>query len=203
MILEDVWLDQKKHAHENSRLTFIDTVDNIREGFTKKVAVILDFVQRRGEGPAQFVCHLFISAFLVNNRSLQNANNLNFKLFFRLLTWPKIFASVYLDMDSGYLSGFGQIIILSCSTYTDNDSYYWYSLQLLWGENWRLHSLLPDAHCALHRQVKMLKWQSSNVALENGMMTIEQSNNLTSEIIKIFRWQHSKFCWWQVYQQQT
>ena len=35
----------------------------------KKVAVLLDFVQiRGGEGPAQFFCHLFISAFLVNKR---------------------------------------------------------------------------------------------------------------------------------------
>ena len=37
----------------------------------------------RGEGPAQFFWLLFISAFLVNKRS-QYANNLNFKLLFRL-----------------------------------------------------------------------------------------------------------------------
>ena len=38
----------------------------------KKTAVLLDFVQMNGEGegPAQIFCHLFISAFLVNNRSL-------------------------------------------------------------------------------------------------------------------------------------
>ena len=40
-----------------------------REGFTKKVAVLLDFFQMRG-GPAQFFWHLFISALLVNKRSL-------------------------------------------------------------------------------------------------------------------------------------
>ena len=39
-----------------------------REGFTKKVAVLLDFFQMRG-GPAQFFWHLFISALLVNKRS--------------------------------------------------------------------------------------------------------------------------------------
>ena len=45
---------------------------SVREGFTKKVAVLLDFVQMRGggEGPAQIFCHLLISAFLVNKRSL-------------------------------------------------------------------------------------------------------------------------------------
>ena len=48
----------------------ISQVD-IREGFTKKVARLLDFVQMRGrEGPAQNFCHLFISAFLVNKRSI-------------------------------------------------------------------------------------------------------------------------------------
>ena len=38
----------------------------------KKAAVLLDFVQMRGEGegPAQIFWHLFISAFLVNKRSL-------------------------------------------------------------------------------------------------------------------------------------
>ena len=36
----------------------------------KNVAVLLDFVQMRGGGPAQIFCHLFISAFLVNKRSL-------------------------------------------------------------------------------------------------------------------------------------
>ena len=37
----------------------------LRDGFTKKVAVLLDFVQmREGEDPAQIFCHLFISAFL-------------------------------------------------------------------------------------------------------------------------------------------
>ena len=57
---------------------------DLREGFTKKVAVLFNFVQMKGgEGPAQIFCHFFISAFLVNKRSLflQNANNLNFKLF--------------------------------------------------------------------------------------------------------------------------
>ena len=35
----------------------------------KKDAVLLDFVQMRGgEGPAQTVCHLFLSAFMVNKR---------------------------------------------------------------------------------------------------------------------------------------
>ena len=43
-----------------------------------------------GEGPAQNFCHLFISAFwsIKGVYFLQNANNLNFKLFFRLYTWP-------------------------------------------------------------------------------------------------------------------
>ena len=48
-----------------------------------KTAVLLDFVQMRGGNPAQIFWHLFISAFLVNKGGyfLQNANNLNFKLF--------------------------------------------------------------------------------------------------------------------------
>ena len=58
-----------------------------------KVAVLLDFVQMKGgraRALPKFFCHLFISAFLANKRSLfpQNANNLNFKVFFRLYTWP-------------------------------------------------------------------------------------------------------------------
>ena len=46
---------------------------SLRDGFTKKnVALLLDFVQMRGggEGPAQFFCYFFISAFLVNKRSV-------------------------------------------------------------------------------------------------------------------------------------
>ena len=44
---------------------------DLREGFTKKVAVLFNFVQMKGgEGPAQIFCHFFISAFLVNKRSL-------------------------------------------------------------------------------------------------------------------------------------
>ena len=36
-----------------------------------KAAVLVDFVQMSGgEGPAQMFCHLFMSAFLVNKRSL-------------------------------------------------------------------------------------------------------------------------------------
>ena len=59
----------------------------LREGFPKKVAVLLDFVEMRGrgEGPAQIFCHLFISAFLVNERSLfpqKCRKKMNFKLFF-------------------------------------------------------------------------------------------------------------------------
>ena len=42
---------------------------SVREGFTKKVAVLLDFVQMRGKGPVQIFRHLLISAFLVK-RSL-------------------------------------------------------------------------------------------------------------------------------------
>ena len=39
----------------------------VREGFTEKVAVLLDFVRMRGrKGPAQIFFHLFINAFLVN-----------------------------------------------------------------------------------------------------------------------------------------
>ena len=40
----------------------------LRDGFSKKIAVLLDFVQMRGggvEGPAQIFCHLLISTFLV------------------------------------------------------------------------------------------------------------------------------------------
>ena len=37
----------------------------------RKVAVLLEFVQMRGgEGLANFFCHLFISVFLVDKRSL-------------------------------------------------------------------------------------------------------------------------------------
>ena len=44
---------------------------SVREGFTKKVAVLLDFVQMRGgEDPAQIFCHIFISAVLANKMSL-------------------------------------------------------------------------------------------------------------------------------------
>ena len=44
---------------------------SIREGFTKKLSLLLDFVQMRGrKGPAQNCCHLFISAFLANKRSI-------------------------------------------------------------------------------------------------------------------------------------
>ena len=42
----------------------------IRDGVPKKIAVLLDFVQMRGGGPAQIFCPFFISAFLVNKRSL-------------------------------------------------------------------------------------------------------------------------------------
>ena len=43
----------------------------LRNGFTKKVAALLDFVQMRGgAGAAQNFRHLFISEFLVNKRSL-------------------------------------------------------------------------------------------------------------------------------------
>ena len=60
-------------------------MSSLREGFTKKVAVLLDFVQMRGGGgPAQFFSHLFLNALLVY--FLQNANNLNSKPFFRLYT---------------------------------------------------------------------------------------------------------------------
>ena len=44
---------------------------NIKDGFPRKTAILLDFVQMRGEGgPAQIFWHLFISAFLVNKMNL-------------------------------------------------------------------------------------------------------------------------------------
>ena len=48
-------------------------IDRLTIGKTspKNAAVLLDFVQMRGgEGPAQIFRHLFISAFLVNKRSI-------------------------------------------------------------------------------------------------------------------------------------
>ena len=49
----------------------ISTEGALGEGFPEKVAVLLDFVQLRGEeGPAQIFCPLFICAFLVNKWSL-------------------------------------------------------------------------------------------------------------------------------------
>ena len=37
-------------------------VANVREGFMKKIAVLLDFVQMRGGGPCpKEICHLFVS----------------------------------------------------------------------------------------------------------------------------------------------
>ena len=50
------------------------------------------------------------------------------------------------------------------------------------GEDRRLYSLLLDAHCALHRQVGTLKisrWQSNSLALENNKISKWQSSNLT------------------------
>ena len=57
--------------------------ESVSEGrFPEKNCCSFGFCPNKGGGP----CHLFISAFLVNKRSLfpPNANNLNFKLFFRL-----------------------------------------------------------------------------------------------------------------------
>ena len=60
-----------------SALCLLVSTDTISWGYLgkasrKKVAVLLDFVQMRGEGggPAQFFCPLLISAFSVNKRSL-------------------------------------------------------------------------------------------------------------------------------------
>ena len=55
----------------------------------KKTAVLLDFVQMRGgEGPAQFFWQLSMSVFwsIKGAHFLQNATNLNFKLFFKFHT---------------------------------------------------------------------------------------------------------------------
>ena len=47
-------------------MTLFNCVLKFREGFPKKAAVLLDFVQMRGGGgPAHIYWHLFISAFLV------------------------------------------------------------------------------------------------------------------------------------------
>ena len=44
---------------------------HLGKGSRNKTAVLLDFVQMRGGGgPVQIFCHFFISAFLVNKRSL-------------------------------------------------------------------------------------------------------------------------------------
>ena len=58
----------------------------IREGLQRKNCCSFGFCpNERGVGPAQIFWHRFISEFLVNKRSFfQNANNLNFNLFFRL-----------------------------------------------------------------------------------------------------------------------
>ena len=68
-------------------LVITTLVEKIRDGFTKKIAVLLDFVQMRGGG-TQIFSHIFISAFLVNKGVffLKNANNLSFKWLFRYYT---------------------------------------------------------------------------------------------------------------------
>ena len=63
---------------------------SFREGFTKKVAILLDFVQMRG-GHAQF----FVTFSEVHFWSIKgvffppNANNLNFKLFLGCIHDPQ------------------------------------------------------------------------------------------------------------------
>ena len=72
-----------------------------------KVAVRLDFVQMKGgraRALPKFFCHLFISAFLVNKRSLfpKNANNFNSKLFFRFIQPKKAIILPLFKKNFGY-----------------------------------------------------------------------------------------------------
>ena len=64
---------------------------SFREGFTKKVAILLDFVQMRGGGMPKF----FVTFSEVHFLSIKgvyfpkNANNLNFKLFLDCIYGPQ------------------------------------------------------------------------------------------------------------------
>ena len=65
---------ERKFITDRSNLVYSNLQENCLVSVVsrKKVARFLDFVQMRGEGcgPAQIFCHLFISAFLANKRSL-------------------------------------------------------------------------------------------------------------------------------------
>ena len=64
----------------------------VRESFPKKKELSIWTLSKWGGSLPNFFWHIFISAFLVIKRSLYSiylyANNLNFKLFFMLYTWP-------------------------------------------------------------------------------------------------------------------